>query len=90
MKLAFSYRYKDRVWFLDTDTHKISVVGFIHIGRMNFRTLRIEQNAYLIGGFGENEIESYDLIKHQSTKLTSITDYTLYPEIVAKPFYNCD
>ena len=80
---------KDRVWYFDTETEKISVIGFLNIGRMNFRTLRIEQNVYLIGGFGENEIEKYDLEKNRSTQLTSRTDYILYPEVVARKYYNC-
>ena len=80
---------KDRVWYFDTENDKISVIGFLNIGRMNFRTLRIEQNVYLIGGFGENEIEKYDLETNHSTQLTSKTEFILYPEIVARKYYNC-
>ena len=87
-EISQKYPRKDRVWYFDTKTDKISVIGFLHIGRMNFRSLRIEQNVYMVGGFGENEIEKYNLETNQSTKLTSKTDYILYPEVVSRNFYN--
>ena len=80
---------KDRVWYFDTENDNISVIGFLNIGRMNFRSHRIEQNVYLIGGFGENEIEKYDLETNHSTQMTSKTEFILYPEVVARKYYNC-
>jgi len=81
--------YSNRVWKFDLDQDTLSVVGHLYQGRMNFRSIRVDNISYHIGGFGELNIEKFNFENNETTMLNSKTENILYPELVLNAYYTC-